>query len=148
MKRYKYLTLLAVGLFLTHCDNDNTQIYTLDNWFEVEEGHAVTITWGEEGKWINLMVIDIEDSRCPSDAACVRAGNADVMLGVNGVQEILKTLDMCVGECDPPINEVDTAQVELDGEDYAVLLKDVTPYPTTTNQDQAKKAVMKVIRWD
>ena len=41
----------------------------------------------------------------------------------------------------------DTAKVELDNTDYAVILKEVLPFPTLTNQELPKKAVIEIISW-
>ncbi len=75
-------------------------------------------------------------------------GEVEVKVGVSGVEEILKTLDLCIGDC-PQRNKgviiADTVAVEIDGKDYAVILKDVVPFPSTTNQDKSKEAILEII---
>ena len=148
MGKVKLILILILGITMIQCTEDAPETYTLDKPFEVPEAGLVTLTWGDADKWIDLMVIDINESRCPSDVVCIRYGEAEVKIVINGTQEILQTLDLCLGDC-PQSNkgfiEADTAQVELDGENYAVILTAVTPYPTTTNQSTTKKAVLKVI---
>ena len=58
------------------CSDDDPKMYTLSEPFEVSEGQSVHLTWGEEGAYIDLLVIDIDDSRCPDDVVCVRFGEA------------------------------------------------------------------------
>lgn len=139
---------MVFSVIVVGCAENTPQVYTLNRSFEVQEGGAVTLTWGEKEQWIKLMVLDIEESRCPSDVVCIRFGEAQVKIGINGTQEMLQTLDMCIGDC-PQFNrgflEADTATVEVDGVAYAVILFDVLPYPTTINSSIPKKAVLKVI---
>jgi hypothetical protein len=149
MRLAKFWVLLSTVLMI-QCDDDDPMVYTLDEPFEVQDGQFVTLTWGEEDKYIDLQVIDIDDSRCPDDVVCVRFGEAEVIIGINGTEEIVNILELCIGDCPQrsqrPIS-ADTAQVELDNVGYAVILNDVVPFPTTTNQSVTKKAVLKVIRW-
>jgi len=149
MKKIILCTLLA-GALTIQCSDDAPEVFTLDQLIEVHEGQLVTLTWGEAEKYIDLNVIDIDDSRCPDDVVCVRFGEAEVMVSVNGAEEIVNIVDLCIGDC-PQRNQgsisADTAFVELDNEDYVVILSDVVPFPTTTNQSTPKKAVLKVIRW-
>jgi len=39
----------------------------------------------------------------------------------------------------------DTVAVKIGGKDYAVILKDVVPFPSTTNQDKSKEAILEII---
>ena len=139
--------IIAVMAF-QQCSNEQPELFTLNQEFEAQEAELITLELEQDQGRINLQVIDITESRCPSDVVCVRFGEAEVKVGVSGIEEILKTLDLCVGDC-PQRNRgviiADTVAVEIDGKDYAVILKDVVPFPSTTNQNLPKEAILEVI---
>jgi len=138
----------TIGLVLLGCSDDSPVLITLNQQFEAQEAELVTLELAGDQGYIELQVLEINESRCPSDVVCVRFGEAMVEVGVTGTQEILKILDLCIGDCPQRGGEViitDTVSVEIDNISYAVILKDVVPYPTTSNQDQAKQAILEVI---
>ena len=67
----------------------------------------------------------VQDSRCPSDVECVWAGNIQVLIEVHQGTELQQyTLTL------PPL-EGDTSVFTL--ADYTIELKDVQPYPVSTD---------------
>ncbi len=149
MRIVKFWVLLT-GVFLMQCAEDTPNVFSLNEQLAVHEVQLVSLELEDVDKRIDLQVIEINESRCPSDVVCIRYGEAKVKVGVNGNEEILKTVDLCIGDCPERTGgfiEADTVQVQLDGEDYAVILSGVTPYPTTTNQSIPKQALLQVIRW-
>lgn len=149
MKKIGIIALICMGLISNQCSDETVDPITLGEEFTLPEGGSVTLVIPGSSDYIALNVMEIAESRCPSDVSCVRYGEARVKVGVNGVQEVLKILDLCIGECperEPGFVNVDTVGVELDGKEYAVLLKNVVPYPKTTNENQTKKALLEVIR--
>jgi hypothetical protein len=144
----KFILLLILGLSLQQCSDESPALFTLNQEFQAREAELVTLKLEQDQGHINLQVLEIAESRCPSDVVCVRFGEAMVTVGVSGIEEIIKTLDLCIGDC-PQRNQgviiADTVAVEIDGKDYAVILKDVIPFPSTTNQDKPKEAILEVI---
>ncbi len=142
------ILLLLLGLSLQQCSDETPVLFTLNQEFQAHETELITLELAQGQGQINLQVIDITESRCPSDVVCVRFGEAMVKVGVSGIEEIIKTLDLCIGDC-PQRNKgviiADTVAVEIDGKDYAVILKDVVPFPSTTNQNLPKEAILEVI---
>ena len=140
--------VVAASMMFQLCSDDQPELFTLNQEFQAREAELVTLELENDQGHINLQVLEITDSRCPSDVVCVRFGEAMVTVGVSGIEEIIKTLDLCIGDC-PQRNKgviiADTVAVEIDGKDYEVILKDVIPYPSTTNQDKTKEAILVVI---
>lgn len=140
--------MLILGSAFQQCSDDQPELFTLNQQLNVREAALATLQLKNDQGHIDLQVIEISESRCPSDVVCVRFGEAMVKLDVSGVQEILKTIDLCVGDCPQRGGGViiaDTVAVEIDNRNYSVILRDVVPYPTTTNQDKPKEAVLEVI---
>lgn len=148
MVRIKLILLLLLGLSLQQCSDETPVLFTLNQEFEAQEAQLITLELEHNQGHITLQVLKIAESRCPSDVVCVRFGEVTVKVGVSGIEEILKTVDLCIGDC-PQLNKgviiADTVAVEIDGKDYAVILKDVVPFPSTTNQNLPKEAILEVI---
>ena len=148
MVRFRLLAMIIAGMVFQQCTDESPILFTLNQEFQAREAELVTLELEQDQGHINLQVLEIAESRCPSDVVCVRFGEAMVTVGVSGIEEIIKTLDLCIGDC-PQRNKgliiADTVAVEIDGKDYEVILKDVIPFPSTTNQDQPKEAILKVI---
>jgi hypothetical protein len=148
MVRLGLLAMIIAGIVFQQCSDETPELFTLNQEFEAREAELVTLELEQDQGHINLQVLEITESRCPSDVVCVRFGEAEVKVGVSGVEEILKTLDLCIGDClqrNKGVILADTVAVEIDGKDYAVILKDVIPFPSTTNQDKTKEAILEVI---
>jgi hypothetical protein len=145
----KYLLMLIIAsIAFLQCSDDQPELFTLNQQLDVAEAELITLQLENDPGHINLQVMEISESRCPSDVVCVRFGEAMVKVGVSGVQEILKTVDLCVGDCPQRGGGVivtDTVAVEIDNKNYSVILRDVVPYPTTTNQNQTREAILEVI---
>ena len=99
---------------------------------------------------IKLSFDEVADSRCPSNAQCIRAAEVVVDLNVN-VQQKVK---MCLGECQfvQPDRKKgfvtqDSLDVTINSKKYLFILKQVNPYPTTTTTPKENYEVkMQVVR--
>lgn len=85
---------------------------------------------------IKLSFAEVVDSRCPSNAQCIRAGEVVVDLNLINTQQKIK---MCLGECQlvQPHRKKgfitqDSLEVSVNSQKYLFILKQVNPYPTTT----------------
>ena len=134
----KTLTVLSIFFFLlTVCcqkEKNNTQ-FVFDQPFELKYGE--TKNNAESGLIITLDSV-VNDSRCPGNALCIWAGNAEVRLVYlkdnHSVRFILNTL---------PSFKTDTI---ING--YNIELVNLSPYPLTdTSIKQTDyKATIKVTR--
>jgi len=94
-----------------------------------------------------VRVDSIQDSRCPTGTTCVWAGQARVTLLLS------KNMDSTTVRLalEPGINQdkaarSDSTSVSLNSEQFNVILRDVTPYPTVPAQNQTPTAVVQVTR--
>ena len=143
------LGLLLIAVVFYQC-GDDADIFTLDREFEIQEDQRITINLeGEDSAYIEVQVLDIVDSRCPSNASCVRFGEAVVNIAANGVKENIYNFELCIGDCpqkNQGFKESDTVAAQLDGNNYKIILLDVNPYPFTQNQNESKSALLKVVK--
>ncbi len=75
---------VGAGIIFQQCSNDQPVLYTLNQEFQAKEAELVTLELEQDHGHINLQVLEIAESRCPSDVVCVRFGEAMVTVGVSG----------------------------------------------------------------
>ncbi|WP_020602133.1 hypothetical protein [Spirosoma spitsbergense] len=96
---------------------------------------------------VAVRVDSIQDSRCPVGVTCVWAGQAKVkMLLSKDSDSTMVSLILEPGVMAGSPKRLDSTNVSLSSETYKVILKDVNPYPTTTNQSLPKSAVVEVTK--
>jgi hypothetical protein len=100
---------------------------------EVIVGAGETVPVGNEGLTVTFLEVT-EDSRCPSDALCVRAGQATVLVKFEKDGQALGEFSLSLGEG----RENETA-VTLAG--YTVMLFRLDPYPVSTSATQPNEYV-------
>jgi hypothetical protein len=103
--------------------------HTIGEPFDVAYGESAVL----DGGALTLSFDQVlEDSRCPADAMCVQAGQAVVLLTVNG-EEVTLTI--------PSLDE--NAASETVGE-YTITLSDVQPYPLASDPHEHEEYVIKL----
>ncbi len=134
----KYATLLfAIWLMLFSCKTDSPDAKLGDKTLKYLE--VLDLKGG------SLTFADVEDSRCPEDVQCVRAGEVIVTLETRVAPKMNESqiVKMCLGDCislypKGGFREADTARISLDGNQYRLILTEVNPYPNTTKPAQKK----------
>jgi hypothetical protein len=127
MKKHPF-GLLIFLLLLWSCQKDESTLPAEEKMslranqsFALADGNQVTVS-------------QINESRCPSGARCLRFGSVVVRLGLSG-QGQTTPAELCLGECRgttggaAPLNERDSVDLSLAGQRYRVVLTDVLPYP-------------------
>jgi hypothetical protein len=112
----------------------------LNQEFNVQAGETFEIV-NENGEYImSISVSEINDSRCPLNAICVRAGEAKVSFQVSGIEEIIRQFELCVGADCPEGGE--STELIIDNITRRFTLIDVKPYPMASKNDESKTAVV------
>ncbi len=100
---------------------------------------------GRLASGVVVRVDSIRDSRCPADVVCIWAGNATVSLLVSVPGDSARvTLILGPDPAKKMGRDSDSLGIQLDSQVYKVILREVNPYPTTTNLSQVKTAVVQV----
>ena len=148
MKILVCIGIALVGILSQSCDNDSPELYTLEQKFTISEDEAIKLQLPSDTGYLDVQIINVSESRCPSDVTCIRAGEVEVRAAVTGLQETATLVDLCIGDClkrKGGFLETDTVEVQLDNKVYAVILLDVLPFPTTSNQTAKKEVCLKII---
>lgn len=126
--------ILIISLFFLFsnvgCTNKEDIVsQKLGDTFQLKAGDSVSFS--DNSNAINAKLINIQDSRCPKDVQCIRAGEAIVILDLRIDDELFKGLKVCIG-CEKEIDATDTKEIKTKSKTYALKLKSVDPYPTST----------------
>ena len=112
------------------CTNkEDTTLKKLGDNFELKASES--ISFSDIGNTITAKLINIQDSRCPKNVQCIRAGEAIVTLDLQIGDEQFKDLKVCIG-CEKEMNITETAIIKAKSKNYAIKLISVDPYPVST----------------
>ena len=82
---------------------------------------------------LTIHVVKIEEARCPSDVQCIWQGYVKVTFQIGDVSEVELITPKFAGS-----NISENYEFASGGRNYKLTLKNVTPYPTTKNFEEAK----------
>lgn len=96
---------------------------------------------------VAVRVDSIQDSRCPTGATCIWAGQARVKLLLSKDSDST-SIGLALGAAPGAgnNNRLDSTNVSLSSETYKVILREVNPYPSTTSIGQPQTAVVQVTK--
>lgn len=139
----KYLLALVcfTGLLFSSCEKDSIEF---DSPFELKENESIVLQGNNNGLTITLQ--SVNDSRCPINALCISAGNAQVKLRMSDNSGAEVFSELCIGICNTKNNIEDSTIIQLNNARYIVVLKEVNPYPEA-GKKQNKKALL-ILRKD
>lgn len=109
--------------------------------FKVAENENLNFNYASNAGKIE--VTKIEDSRCPANANCVRAGEAIVTFNFELGDKKLTDQQLCV-QCESPFEIPEELSFKVKNINYTLKLQDVTPYPTLENSEVTKKAEFEI----
>lgn len=123
----KYFFILIGSIVLGSCADDSTGNFCGDYLsLKLEQLKSITVSSGEQ---VSLKLIRLEDSRCPKDVVCVRAGEVLADLKVND-----EVLNFCLGDC-PDRNkgfiQADTIATQVNNVAFQIVLRSVNSYPSS-----------------
>jgi len=134
--------LIVIGLvFLLSCDkNEPIQYVQLLKETTLKEGHTLTVL--DEARTFEVFLKNVNDSRCPSNAACISAGNVATTFVINDEEELVLCLGQCTGDS---FQQVDSAVFRVNSKKYYLKLTEVSPYPIIPDEKRktAKISVFK-----
>ena len=134
-------SILSFLICFVACEQSQDLIntYQTEQEFTMEEGKIVTVKNGED--YIQLQLENIEDSRCPANANCVRAGEAVVNVKITDSKNRESSFTMYFGE--KSNFKPDTTEFSVQQKNYAIILNNVLPYPDL-EQKEIKTAIFEV----
>ncbi len=126
--------IVAISLFFlftnAECTNKQDELSN-------KLGDTVTLkasesaSFNDNGNTITAKLINIQDSRCPKNVQCIRAGEAIVLLDLQIGEEQFKGLKVCIG-CEKQMEITEATVIKAKTKTYTLKLNSVDPYPTST----------------
>ncbi|MCA6077943.1 hypothetical protein [Fulvivirga sedimenti] len=139
---------IIIGIILITCaacndgtDLDNPIFIGVDNTFELRsQATAGVISLSQDT--VTVEVLEILDSRCPSDVVCIWAGYGYAKLALS-LNNDATTVELCIGQCaNGPYRTADTVRFELANKEMSAILVGISPFPTTSNGSEEKRALL------
>lgn len=126
--------LLTISLFLLFanvgCINKQDQVSKkLGEIFQLKASESVSFS--NNSNVINVKLINVQDSRCPKDVQCIRAGEAIVLLDLQIGDEKFNGLSVCIG-CEKERGITESTEIKAKSKTYILKLNSVDPYPQST----------------
>ena len=119
---------------------------SLDVSFQISENETVLIDdpFPESPQSLIIQLLNITDSRCPSNVVCIWAGNANISLNINNTKET-KDVHLCFGDCAlfGLSNEI---EIVFGSASYLIIFEALIPYPSDFSSELIQSATLKVIR--
>jgi hypothetical protein len=88
-------------------------------------------SFSDNGNTIMAKLISIQESRCPVNVQCIRAGEAIVVLDLKIGEEQFNGLKVCIG-CEKQMAIPETIEIKVKTKTYKLQLNSVDPYPQST----------------
>ena len=131
---HKMKNLLSVFLFFLFtnagCTNKQDEVSRkLGDTFQLKASESISFV--DNGNTVTAKLVNIQDSRCPKDVQCIRAGEAIIMLDLQIGDEQFKGLKVCIG-CEQQMNITESTVIKAKTKTYTLKLNSVDPYPTST----------------
>lgn len=131
-----------IGLiYINSCDSNNTEWFRTSETFTLSPSGEVRVI-DNKGNSLYVRITDIDESRCPGDVVCITAGNVLVHVEIKDSRHSQFRTILCLGACST--SRTDKGTFMLYGLEYYIQLLEVNPYPTTKNQNEVRKAVLKL----
>ena len=126
--------LLIISLFFLFtnagCTNKQDELSKkLGDTFQLRANESVSFS--DNSNVINLKLANIQDSRCPKDVQCIRAGEAIVILDLQIGDEKFTGIKVCIG-CEKVMAITETTEIKAKSKTYTLKLNSVDPYPQST----------------
>ncbi len=150
-----FISLLALLLF-TQCTKQDLPITSRSNLNQVADislNQIIELADPAEGTAnkdkVRITFTELNDSRCPMNAFCIRSGSAVARFRLAQNQQQSKEIELVIGDALPTDTRklrhrsADTILVAVGRNKYQLILKNVTPYPCTDcpNQETPKASI-------
>jgi len=135
--------ILTIGVVFSRCNKDELEWVRINDLFTVGVNQQIKVI-DDRNRTIYVNVAEINENRCPTDAFCIHAGNVLIKVVIEDTRKSQFSTLLCLGDCSPSINNLKS--FVFYNIEYTIQLLEVNPVPTTKNQEDKKKVVLKLFR--
>ena len=126
--------LLIIGLLFLFtnagCTNKQDELSKkIGDAFQLKASESASFS--DNGNAIVAKLLNIQDSRCPKNVQCIRAGEAIVTLDLKIGDEQFSGIKICIG-CEKSMNMTEATEIKTKSKTYTIKLNSVDPYPQAT----------------
>ncbi len=136
-------------VLLVACNQDEVgqRKVSLDIPFQISENETVLIDdpSPESPQILIIQLLNISDSRCPSNVVCVWAGNANISLNITNTKET-KDVQLCIGDCARFGGLPNEIEIIFGNANYVIIFEALTPYPSDLSSEPRQSATLKLIK--
>jgi len=142
----KHLAYFVLGSSLLACQKDKDATKLSAAQFEVTKQKTASVVVANTEN-VQVTLKQVSDSRCPTGAQCIWAGNAQTTIEVKSAADSAQTVDLCLAQCEigKPWHYRDSTTVLINKKPYWLCLTAVNPYPSVNNSNQAQTAALRLV---
>lgn len=145
-KNINYLLTIVAIIFVTCSTNESMlPIATQSSVPIVLDGQETAFHPLGEGEYLKIEVKAIDESRCPSDVVCAGEGFVKVTFYITNIDQTIELATSNSGAL--PKLYSNGRKFSIAENNYELRLKNVTPYPTTENQEVKKSVEITLIQY-
>ena len=141
----KLLACIILGSSLLACQEDKDAQLSAAQ-FEVTKQKTASVTVANTEQ-VQVTLKQVTDSRCPTGAQCIWAGNVQTTIEVKSAADSAQTVGLCLAQCEigKPWKNRDSTTVLINKKPYWLCLTAVNPYPSVNNSNQAQTAALRLV---
>jgi hypothetical protein len=143
MKFNTVFFVFIVWLLFYTCNKNEPEWVRINDNFSLKLNEQIKVI-DDRYRAMYVSVVEIEDSRCPSDVFCIHPGNAIVKVVIEDTRNSQFSTLLCIGDCSPSIN--DMRSFVFYNVEYTIQLLGVDPVPAAANQKDRKSVVLNILR--
>jgi len=143
-------SIMVVLLVACNQDEVGQRKVSLDIPFQISENETVLINdpFPESPQSLIIQLLNISDSRCPSNVVCVWGGTANILLNITNTKET-KDVQLCIGDCARFGGLPNEIEIIFGSDSYLIIFEALTPYPSDLSDlssESRQFATLKLIR--
>lgn len=132
LQTFIFAAVLSLFLMFVACSKTNRTVILTNSGKTEMLKPGDEISFGEENDLIKIRFESLNDSRCPTNTNCVRAGDAVANLTIEDIDQQKQNLTLFIGENSD--FKADTIDINIREKPYRVILENVLPYPELDKQ--------------
>lgn len=140
-------SIMVVLLVACNQDEVGQRKVSLDIPFQISENETVLIDdpSPESPQSLIIQLLNISDSRCPSNVVCIWGGTANILLNITNTKET-KDFQLCIGDCARFGGLPNEIEIIFGSASYVIILEALTPYPSSFSSELIQSATLKLVK--